>query len=57
MLDIKRIVEQKEEVQKGLLKRMNPEDINLDEIVSLYEERNKLQTEFDSAKSEQNSFN
>ena len=39
MLDIKRIVEQKEEVQKGLLKRMNPEDINLDEIVSLYEER------------------
>ena len=57
MLDIKRIVEQKEEVQKGLLKRMNPEDINLDEIVSLYEERKKLQTEFDSAKSEQNSFN
>lgn len=57
MLDIKRIVEQKEEVQKGLLKRMNPEDINLDEIVSLYEERKKLQTEFDSARSEQNSFN
>ena len=57
MLDIKRIVEQKEEVQKGLLKRMNPEDINLDEIVSLYEERKKLQTEFDSARAEQNSFN
>ncbi|MGI6484187.1 MAG: serine--tRNA ligase [Candidatus Dojkabacteria bacterium] len=57
MLDIKRIVEQKEEVQKGLLKRMNPEDFNLDEIVSLYEERKKLQTEFDSARAEQNSFN
>ncbi len=57
MLDIKRIVEQKEEVQKGLLKRMNPEDIHLDEIISLYEERKKLQTEFDSARSEQNSFN
>ena len=35
---------------------MNPEDINLDEIASLYEERKKLQTEFDSKK-EQNSFN
>lgn len=57
MLDIKRIVEHKEEVQRGLLKRMNPEDINLDEIVSLYEERKKLQTEFDSARAEQNSFN
>lgn len=57
MLDIKRIVEQKEEVQKGLLKRMNPEDINLDEIISLYEDRKKLQTEFDSARAEQNSFN
>ena len=57
MLDIKRIVEQKEEVQKGLLKRMNPEDINLDEIVSLYEDRKILQTEFDTARAEQNSFN
>ncbi len=57
MLDIKRIVEQKEEVQKGLLKRMNPEDIHLDEIISLYEERKKLQTEFDTVRAEQNSFN
>ena len=36
---------------------MNPEDINLDEIISLYEDRKKLQTEFDSARAEQNSFN
>ncbi len=57
MLDIKRIVEHKEEVQKGLLKRMNPEDFNLDEIISLYENKKSLQTEFDTKRAEQNSFN
>lgn len=57
MLDIKRIVEHKEEVQKGLLKRMNPEDFNLDEIISLYENKKLLQTEFDTKRAEQNSFN
>lgn len=57
MLDIKRIVENKEEVKKGLLKRMSPEDFNLDEIISLYEQKKKLQTEFDTKRAEQNSFN
>lgn len=57
MLDIKRIVEHKEEVQRGLLKRMNPEDFNLDEIISLYENKKSLQTEFDTKRAEQNSFN
>lgn len=57
MLDIKRIVEKKEEVLKGLLKRMKKEDINLDEIISLYQDRKKLQSEFDTARAEQNSFN
>jgi seryl-tRNA synthetase len=57
MLDIKRIVEHKEEVQRGLLKRMNPEDFNLDEIISLYENKKLLQTEFDTKRAEQNSFN
>ena len=57
MLDIKRIVEHKEEVQKGLLKRLNPEDFNLDEIISLYENKKSLQTEFDTKRAEQNSFN
>jgi len=57
MLDIKRIVENKAEVEKGLLKRMNPEDLNLDEIISLYEKKKKLQTEFDMKRAEQNSFN
>ena len=57
MLDIKRIVEHKEEVQKGLLKRMNPEDFNLGEIISLYENKKSLQTEFDTKRAEQNSFN
>lgn len=57
MLDIKRIVENKELVEKGLLKRMNKEDLNLDQIVSLYEEKKRLQTEFDTKRAEQNSFN
>lgn len=57
MLDIKRIVEHKEEVQRGLLKRMNPEDFNLGEIISLYENKKSLQTEFDTKRAEQNSFN
>ncbi len=57
MLDIKRIVENKELVEKGLLKRMNKEDLNLDQIISLYEEKKKLQTEFDTKRAEQNSFN
>ena len=57
MLDIKRIVENKEEVKKGLLKRMNSEDFDLDEIISLYEDKKKLQTEFDTKRAEQNSFN
>ena len=57
MLDIKRIVEHKEEVQRGLLKRMNPEDFNLGEIISLYENKKLLQTEFDTKRAEQNSFN
>ena len=57
MLDIKRIVENKELVEKGLLKRMNKEDLNLDQIISLYEDKKKLQTEFDTKRAEQNSFN
>ncbi len=57
MLDIKRIVENKELVEKGLLKRMNKEDLNLDQIKSLYEDKKKLQTEFDTKRAEQNSFN
>lgn len=57
MLDIKRIVENKQEVEKGLLKRMSPEDLNLDEIISIYERKKKLQTNFDTKRAQQNSFN
>ncbi|HPQ79112.1 MAG TPA: serine--tRNA ligase [Candidatus Dojkabacteria bacterium] len=57
MIDIKRIVERKEEVQNGLLKRLNKEDFDLDKIISLYEQRKKFQLEFDTGRAEQNGFN
>lgn len=57
MLDIKRIVENKEQVQEGLLKRMKPEDLNLDEIISLYETKKQKITVFENLRAEQNSHN
>lgn len=57
MIDIKRIVEKREEVENGLLKRLNKGDFNLDKIVSLYELRKKYQLEFDTGRAQQNSFN
>jgi len=57
MLDIKRIVESKEEVENGLLKRMRETDFNLDEIIALYEEKKKLQLKYDTGRAEQNRYN
>lgn len=57
MLDIKRIVESKEEVENGLLKRMKETDFNLDEIIALYEEKKKLQLKYDTGRAEQNRYN
>lgn len=57
MLDIKRIVESKEEVENGLLKRMKETDFNLDEIIALYEEKKKMQLKFDTGRAEQNRYN
>lgn len=57
MIDIKRIVEDRENVEKGLLKRVSKEDLNLDKIVELYEEKKKAQLDFDTKRSEQNNFN
>ena len=39
MIDIKRIVESKDEVEKALSKRMSVEDMHLDEIIDLYNKR------------------
>lgn len=57
MLDIKRIIEDKEGVKKALLKRVSPEDLNLDEIIELYEKRKEYVKKFEEKRSGQNSFN
>ncbi len=57
MIDLKRIVEQRDEVEKGLLKRMNKEDMHLDEIIKLYEEKREVLKEYESKRAQQNSFN
>lgn len=57
MIDVKRIVEHKEEVKKALLKRMSQEEIKLDEIVEAYNRRKELQTKFEKERAQQNSFN
>jgi seryl-tRNA synthetase len=57
MIDIKRIVENKQEVEKALLKRLSAEEFDLDLIVKIYEERRNLQQQYDLKRSEQNQFN
>jgi seryl-tRNA synthetase len=57
MIDIKRIVEEREQVERGLLKRMAKEDLHLDEIVRLYESKRELLKEFEAKRAQQNSFN
>jgi len=57
MIDIKRIVENKEEVEKALSKRMRVEDMHLDEIIDLYNKRKEVLKEYESKRALQNSFN
>ncbi len=57
MIDIRLIVENKQDVEKSLLKRLSADDFNLDEIISLDEERKRYQLEFDTKKAQQNQFN
>ena len=57
MIDIKRIVEQRDDVEKGLSKRMSKEDMHLDEIVALYEQKVGVLKEYESKRAQQNSFN
>jgi seryl-tRNA synthetase len=60
MLDIKRIVEDRELVEKGLLKRMeDPENLKtlLDNITNAYTERKKLIREYEEIRAYQNNFN
>lgn len=57
MLDIKRIVEDRNNVEKALLKRVSPDELNLDEIVKLYEKKKELQLEYDGKRAKQKEFN
>jgi seryl-tRNA synthetase len=57
MIDIKRIVENVDEVREALLKRMDEEDLDLEKIVKTYQDRNTLQSEYDSKRSEQKEYN
>ena len=57
MLDAKLIVEKTDFVKEGLLKRMAPEDLNLEEIVSLYDEVKKKKKDFEDLRSKQKGFN
>jgi seryl-tRNA synthetase len=54
MIDIKRIVEDKQNVEKSLLKRVSSSDLDLDKIVKKYKDR--LQ-DFESKRSQQKDFN
>ncbi len=54
MLDINKIRENKEEVQKNLLKRLKEGDFDLDEIINLDDERKSLISKVEILKAERN---
>lgn len=57
MIDIKRIIENRVEVEEGLLKRMDKSQFDLDKIVKVYDDQKKLQQKYEELKAEQNSYN
>lgn len=57
MLDIKRIIDDKANVRKALLKRMDPDKLDLDKLIEVYNARKQAQQEFEKLRSEQNAFN
>ncbi|MFH1547652.1 MAG: serine--tRNA ligase [bacterium] len=57
MLDIKRIVEDKQNVEKSLLKRMSSSDLNLDEIIKDYEDYKEKLKAFEDKRAQQKDFN
>lgn len=54
MLDINRIREEKDEIKKILLKRMEEKDLDLDKILKLDDERKELINQADELKAERN---
>ena len=57
MIDIKKILEDKESTKQALLKRLPEEEFDLDKIEELYQERKELQHQFDTKRAEQNKYN
>ena len=57
MLDIKRIVDDRANVERGLLKRMKKEDLDLDTMINLYNQKKELQKTFEELRTQQKSFN
>lgn len=57
MIDIKRIIEDKKAVEEALLKRMEPGQLDLDSVLEIYGERQEKQKEFETLRTEQNSYN
>ncbi len=54
MLDINKIREEKEKIEKSLLKRIEKKDFNLDELINLDDKRKKLITEVETLKAQKN---
>jgi seryl-tRNA synthetase len=57
MLDIKRIIDNPEEVKAALLKRMDQEKIDLEGITELYTKQKEIQAQYEELRSKQNSYN
>lgn len=57
MIDIKKILEEKEATKRALLKRLSEEEFDLDKIQELYKEKKRLQQLFDTKRGEQNKYN
>ena len=57
MIDVKRIVDNKEKVEKGLLKRLSKDEFNLDEIIEIYNKKKEYQAEYDSKRANQKQYN
>ncbi len=54
MLDINKIRENKEEIKKSLLKKINEKDFDLDKIISLDNKRKSILTQAEALKAERN---
>jgi seryl-tRNA synthetase len=57
MIDINKIVENTDKVKEALLKRMPEEELDLDKIIEVSQERKALQTEYDQQRAQQNQYN